>query len=213
MVDNEVGIFQQEQAHAEIQNTIFHNVFFNYFGNVDQTVVSKGSNISSDETLADLLTGYGDYKDLHETDPGLDMNFVPMGDSVCVDAGNPEGITTDNDLAGEDRVRGNTIDIGAYESPFVMVAVGDIAWNAPELSVFPNPVQQFLHFHIEDNWSGILNVSIYDLLGRKVHGSKQNKTSGAQLFLANVSNLANGEYMLLVSNTDNTYASKIIVQN
>ncbi len=211
MIDNELGISQQEQAHAEIQNTIFSNEFFNYVGNSSQTVTSKGGNISNDKTMADLLTGYGDYEDLHETDPGLDVFYVPQGDSPCIDAGNPEGITTDYDLAGDPRIQGKGIDIGAYES--LIDAVYDVEWNASALNVYPNPVQQILQFKIEDDWTGILDISIYDLLGRKILGSKQSKTSGLQLFQENVSHLTTGEYILLVSNTENTYASKIIVQN
>jgi predicted outer membrane repeat protein len=213
MIDNELGLSQQELGYAEIQNTILNNVYFNYVGNSSQTVVSYGGNISNDNSMIDLLKGYGDYEDLHDTDPALDMNFVPMEDSPCVDAGNPEGMTTDYDLAGEDRVRGNAIDLGAYESPFMTVAVRDIAWNSPELNVFPNPVTQNLQFRIEDDWTGILDISIYDLLGRKVFGSKQSKTNGEQLFLENISHLATGEYVLLVSSADDTYASKIVVQN
>lgn len=212
MVDNELAIAQQEQANAEIQNTIFKNDFFNYVGNSSQNIISKGGNISNDNTFADLLKGYGDYKDLHDTDPALDESYVPQGDSPCIDAGNPEGVTTDYDLAGEARMQGEGIDIGAFESPFT-VAVRDIAWNVPELNVFPNPVQQNLQFQIEDDWTGILDISICDLLGRKVFGSKQSKTSGLQLFQEDVSHLTPGEYILLVSNTENTYASKVIVQN
>jgi len=212
MIDNEVGIFQLNNTYTEFQNTILNNDVINFIGAGNQSLASKGGNIRNDDSMIDLLKGYGGFEDLHETTARLDTNFVPMEDSPCVDKGNPEGMSSDYDLAGKDRVQGNRIDIGSYESPFTS-AVRDIAWNSPELIVFPNPVQKNLQFQIEDDWTGDLNVSIYDLLGRKVHASKRSKASGEQLFRENVSHLTSGEYILLVSSANDTYATKIIVQN
>lgn len=211
MVENQLGIFQQKGAHAEFQNTILNNIEINYVGNSDQNVESKGGNISNDGSMVDVLTESGNYKDRHETDPELDTSYVPLAGGPCFDTGNPEGVTAQHDLAGLPRIMNNGIDIGAFEG--LEVAVRDIVRNGFELNVFPNPVSSYLKFEIDDDWTGVMHLSILDLSGRKVFSSTQSKTSGVQLFQENVSHLTTGEYFVVVSIKDATYTSKVIIQN
>jgi predicted outer membrane repeat protein len=121
MVNNQKGVSQTLSGECEFQNTILNNQSSNFVGSGNPSVVSKGGNISSDGSMSSLLTGYGIYNDLHNVDPLLDVSYVPVNGSPCVDAGNPEGVMTLVDLAGVDRVQGNAIDIGAYESPFMEI--------------------------------------------------------------------------------------------
>ncbi|MFI5173194.1 MAG: choice-of-anchor Q domain-containing protein, partial [Chitinophagales bacterium] len=150
MVDNQGGLIGYGNS-TEIQNSIFDNeeVNLRYWEGAD--IISKGGNISSDSSMAPVLLGYNGYADLHQTDPLLDADFIPLSNSPCIDAGNSEGVVSLYDLAGNPRIQGHGIDAGAYESPF-MVAVKDAVWDSQVLSVYPNPVLDVLNFELESDW-------------------------------------------------------------
>lgn len=161
IADNTIGLFQGFGGNTEIQNTILSNdVNYSSLGNV--TVTSKGGNISSDSTMLDDLIGFGDYADYNNTDPLLDGNFIPEASSICVDGGNPEGINSITDLAGEDRIQGNEIDMGAYESPFT-VKVDD--FEKLGIDVYPNP---FIENIFLSDVEGIQTIRLINVEGKLV---------------------------------------------
>ena len=209
-VDNDLGLFLLDSSHTEIQNSIFKNRLENLFTLGNYEVVSKGGNISSDGTMASLLTGYGSYEDVHNTDPVLDLDYFPLAGSPCLDAGNPEGVTSVFDLAGNPRIQGAGIDIGSYES--FVVATHDAVWDNPNFIVFPNPANEIIHFKMENEWSGNFKMRIFNSIGQLVDQKIMSKSSSTQTFLEPVQDLSPGEYTLLVNAGNVSYATSIIIQ-
>jgi len=195
-VDNFVGLYQIAAGNAEIQNSVFSNNI-NYFSTGVPTVTSKGGNISSDETFESDFTGFGNYADYNETDPQLDMNFVPGETSVAIDAGNPDGVTALTDLAGVDRIQGSQIDIGAFESPF-LVATENL--NTLNIEIYPNPFVDYLRI---SNIEGIKSIRLLDVLGRVIQEfSVQNE-------LKITGNLSEGIYFLELAIDGKKYLKKV----
>ena len=209
-VNNENGMFLLDSSAIEIQNSIFENNNENLRSEGKPEVISNGGNISSDATMTAVLTGSGTYNDLHNTDPLLGIDFVPMSGSPAVDAGNPQGIKFPFDLAGNPRVHGNNIDAGSYES--FLVATQDAHWNVSEFSVFPNPVKDVLHFELDMDWIGDMNLIIFNYAGQPVHRFRMTKSNNKQSFSENLSNLTAGEYVVVLKIGHTNYATNIILQ-
>ncbi len=184
MVDNFVGIQQLENGSVTIQNTIIDSQIGNYIETPTSTFISKGGNISSDNTMANVLTGFETFADFNNVSPMLDMNYVPQINSPCIDAGNPTDIVATTDLYGADRIQGTQIDIGAIESAF-SVSVKTVENKI--IDIFPNPFQDHLNLSDVD---GIKNIRLIDATGKIV----QQFSPQRQLNISN--RLPNGFYIL-----------------
>ena len=134
-----------------------------------------------------------------------------MAGSPCIDAGNPEGINKNAlDLDGNPRIMGSAIDIGSYET-FTVSTMPTIKSNAG-IKIYPNPVEDILHFELAGTWSGAFDMLIYNSAGLQVYSSKNHKAIHTQLFEQNVSTLAPGQYDLVIKNVSTTASAKLIVQ-
>ncbi len=122
-------------------------------------------------------------------DPVSNLNTDPLWDtasmypyslsegSPCIDAGTldlPPGIELpEYDIAGNPRVWGESVDMGAYEyGPWVKVPGGpDSRFQIPDsrlLEVSPNPFRFGTYISYELKQKGKLNISVYSLSGMKV---------------------------------------------
>ncbi|MEA3478159.1 MAG: choice-of-anchor Q domain-containing protein [Bacteroidota bacterium] len=113
-----------------------------------------------------------------DEDPLWDTaNYYPYGltaGSPCIDAGTldlPEGIELpDTDLAGNPRVYGNTVDMGAYEyGPWVGIPY----YPPPKkkttiLKVAPNPFNYQTNITYTAPESGHITIRVYDIQGQQV---------------------------------------------
>jgi hypothetical protein len=210
IANNEYGLLLLDSSLTEIQNSVFNNSSENLRTEGKPEVISNGSNISSDGTMAAMLTGSGNYDDLHNTDPLLGPDFVPVSGSPCIDAGNPQGIKFPFDLAGNPRLHGGAIDIGSYES--FLVATQDALWNVPAFNVYPNPVKDVLHFDLEMDWIGDINLVIYNYAGQPLQRENLVKSTTRQSFDENIQHLSAGEYVVMIVVGANTYATNIVIQ-
>ena len=201
MINNDEGLKTATNANVHLQNSVFQNLN-NYSGS--GTVVSQGSNISSDLSMDAFLIGNGQYSDYNNTDALLDASGAPLQNSPCVDAGNPTDITAVQDLAGNDRIRGRTIDIGAFESPF-MTSVKNAIWDSNLFRILPNPVSDFMRFEITKQAQAKYDLKIFDSFGRSVF-HKQNITTN----FINVQSLNSGSYYVIISSNQETYVAKMI---
>ena len=122
-------------------------------------------------------------------DPVTNLNMNPLWDttsmypyslsegSPCIDAGTldlPLGITLpEYDIAGNPRVWGESVDMGAYEyGPWVSIKENpNSTFNIQHsilLEVSPNPFQYGTYISYELKENGRVNISVYSISGMKV---------------------------------------------
>jgi hypothetical protein len=82
--------------------------------------------------------------------------------------------------------------------------------NAIGLTVFPNPVRETLHLHIER--AGATTLFLLDRSGRLVREQMLNATGGSQNATIDVSDLSRGIYLLRALNDKGDHWSQIIVK-
>ena len=118
-----------------------------------------------------------------DCDPLVDEDYHPLDNSPLIDAGSlhlPEGIVMpEYDLAGNPRIMGNEIDIGAYEyNPYSHPVSVDDEMGIADFEYYPNPVR--LHEGrgaVMINYAGRLEdndyrIGIYNVKGQKVWESE-----------------------------------------
>ena len=133
------------------------------------------------------IMNYGVFNQVFWGDGNLDADplFYGSGDhpysidygSPCIDAGTlnlPPGITLpEYDIAGNPRIYGETIDMGAYEygpwvgTPEVPGSKFKVQ-SSKLLSVSPNPFSYGTYISYEISEKGMLNISVYNASGLKV---------------------------------------------
>ncbi|MCB0531492.1 MAG: T9SS type A sorting domain-containing protein [Lewinellaceae bacterium] len=199
-----------DTATISVRNTILHTNGFPSFYHFDSLqagrVVSLGGNLVSDNAI-DLWLNSTDQSGV---DPLFESgSYQPAQNSPAVDAGvlldNPEP----TDLAGNSRVQGSCIDIGAYESPYdngvqncqtFTGAREALAGSSTALSVFPNPVTETANISIENDWYGALQLRIVNTLGQVVYTAAFEKFDRTAVVDFDAGSLPNGIYRVLVSN-------------
>lgn len=147
-----------------LQNTILYNPDGIEFSDLfdDASVTSNGGNLIGDNSLDEWLNGM----DKASTDPLFDADHHLMQGSPAIDAGVAYEEMPELDLAGNQRVQGNGVDIGAYESPFVSGAREALA-DAP-LGLAPNPASDFLKAELPVAATKAFPVQVMDARGKLV---------------------------------------------
>lgn len=112
-----------------------------------------------------------------DEDPCWDVNgeypYMLTGNSPCIDAGTldlPPGLELPEfDLAGNPRIYGETIDIGAYEWQGTGVSDEELIVRNWELSNYPNPFNPTttISFSVTQN-SDFVNLEVYNVKGQKI---------------------------------------------
>ena len=95
---------------------------------------------------------------------GLAADWSLQAASPCIDAGNPSGSYPPADIAGNPRVTGTSIDMGAYES--LSTGITDQDRNS-EFIVSPNPSNGTFQLLLPAD-AAEKDVVIYDLMGKEV---------------------------------------------
>lgn len=177
-----------------------------------------------------LTDGPGHSIFFDETNITTDPQWVGYGDypyalsslSPCIDAGTldmPEGIVLpDKDLAGQPRIYGGKVDMGAYE--FNPVGIGHISPEPQEkkmLIVSPNPVKDklLINYQIED--AGYLSIEVYNQSGRMVKKLvDRNETAGKGSFFWNLlddtgNRVPHGNYIIRLRFNQSEESLKVLV--
>jgi hypothetical protein len=177
-------------------------------------MVSLGGNLISDDALDAVLND----TDQSSDDPLFEVGtFQLSDDSPAVDAGFITDEVPEFDLAGNARVQGGCLDIGAYESPYdsgesCVTGVKELLVNAAFLEIYPNPVSDQLQISIENKWQGALQLQVVNTLGQTVLSisSEKNATNFSQQI--NVTELPVGIYRLLVSDGEEMMVQAFVKQ-
>lgn len=79
--------------------------------------------------------------------------------------------------------------------------------NEDTISVFPNPVVDYLSFHFKQTVSANYNVKLFDINGKQVLGTAlQSQSQNSQL---DISQLSNGMYVLTIESKETNYLKSI----
>jgi parallel beta-helix repeat protein len=175
IANNEIGIQLRDNTSFLLQNNIFFNSSdAHYLAEGSAEFFSGGGNLADDLSLETLLT---DPSDIHGTDPLFvaSDDFHLSSESPCVDAGIATDITALFDLEGNNRIQGNSIDIGAYESPFTVDTKEQVLADHDQLDLFPNPVQDQLNILLENEWRGRVLLELINAQGQIVYSRQLSK--------------------------------------
>ena len=124
-------------------------------------------------------------------------NYQLLAASPAINAGDNTFATDSTDLAGNTRISGGTVDMGAYEF-HAMVAAVPAVLNDDQISVYPNPASNALHI----NAPYTINACILDMAGRMLV-SKEHVTG------IDISSLTPATYLLQVTNENGTVVKTV----
>ena len=205
------GLQLGDQNSLTLQNTMLHNPGYTEYTALtnDVTVTSLGGNLISDNSL----DGWLNNTDQPSADPLLDGNYQLTQNSPAIDASIAYEGMPEVDLAGNDRLQGGCIDIGAYESPFdagiacQVVGVREVLAANPTLELYPNPAASFLQVNLPEAGLQAFELEIYDARGTMVQ--RRLISNGAPL---EVSDLPKGMYVVKAALEGVVYAGKFVRQ-
>ncbi|WP_397363601.1 choice-of-anchor Q domain-containing protein [Olleya sp. R77988] len=111
-------------------------------------------------------------------------DFTLQGSSPAIDSGDNSYVIGTNDLLGNQRVFGPTVDIGAYEySSALSTDVFEL--NENDIKLYPNPTTTLLNIKMNSN---LKRATIYSVFGTKVLETTFKSIT--------TTNLANGLYLI-----------------
>lgn len=133
-----------------------------------------------------------------------DPLFVDSGDfpfqindfSPCIDAGTPDTMglnLPEYDLAGEIRIFNNRVDMGAYEWN-TFVGFEESGKTNSEISCYPNPFTSSITIEYELNKTSVIQLYVYDYLGKLMDRMDLRQTQGKQQIKWNAEGLPTGMY-------------------
>ncbi len=178
-------------------------------------IQSLGGNLISDDAMDDWLTS----ADQSNTDPLFEMGtFQPAANSPAVDAGVLLDEPSVTDYAGNARIQGSCIDIGAFESPhdggvsdcLVFTSTREVISDQGLISIFPNPVSGTANISIDNKWTGELTLQIINTMGQVVHSADFDKFDQEVVLQFGVADLPTGVYRVLISNGASVVTSSFV---
>ena len=172
----------------------------NYHPTIEYNCIEGGyegvGNISSEPEFVNPSPGVGlDYEgDLY--DWSLSKN------SPCINAGSPD--TTDlylpqYDLAGNLRIKHDTIDIGAYEYQLGINNINDFITFSKDFVLYPNPATDYINISLSHN-NQTNKFEIYDITGKLILSEKLIST----LTKIHITGLSKGLYFYRIKNNNKT---------
>lgn len=207
-----IGLFTSENESSltmTIRNTILANEGTNYeieAGN--PVVISEGGNVISDGSLDDILTGPQDKSNAQSQIFAAydDFDYHLAFASLAINIG--QGMVTDFDIEGMPRV--NAPDAGAYEFQLDVSIEEVIASASHDLDILPNPVADRLNIQIENEWSGLLKIQLYDMTGKLMETWQASKSSRKSNHSFYLTDMVSGVYNVIVGNGEKAISAKVV---
>jgi len=188
------------------------------------------SNIEGGESGIQLM--YGSTLVWSEGNIDLDPLFLGVSDhpyqlssgSPCIDVGTPDTIGMNipiTDMLGNERVwDGNgdgvaIIDMGAYEFgslPVNIEYLSPVEYDEIYVSnIYPNPCYEMVNIDISSNKTSEISIKIINVIGnlsKHVYQGKLN--NGSYKFSADITDLTNGTYFLLIQSVNDQIVQKFV---
>lgn len=133
---------------------------------------------------------------------GATADWSLQNTSSCIDSGDPIGTYPTTDKAGNPRVVGSYIDIGAYEYQASIGISQLISQN--NFIIYPNPTNG--EFFVDMNPTNSLTLDIFDFYGKHVFNKSISDHSKI-----NVTYLKDGVYNLSIKTADRTINKKLVI--
>ncbi len=92
------------------------------------------------------------------------------------------------------------------------VGINDLSDEILELSVAPNPAQDFFHVSFEYNVTDALSINVYNTIGQLVENISVAKDQGKYNLLVNTSNWDSGIYYLRLQSITGVRTQKVFIQ-
>ena len=209
--NNSIGVGIGHNTTVDLQNNILSNPGYSEFGKAtnNYTLNSLGGNLIRDNSFSVYATGV----DLLNTEPKFNLGTYDLSeDSPAIDGGVlPDSIAA-LDLAGNQRIQGNGIDIGAYESPFTLSSLDKARVAANFWQVSPNPASKWVTINIDNSWLGLMELKIFNDVGQEMNWYSLQKNSTIYKDQLDISFLAPGIYFMVLSNERNYSIQKFVVR-
>lgn len=177
------------------------------------TVQSQGGNLVSDSSLDSLLNG----ADQSGASPMFESGTFQLSqNSPAVDAGILLDNTPATDFAGNDRIQGSCIDIGAFESTHdagnacLTTNTREALAASTTLFIYPNPVAETANISIENDWTGEMKLRIVNSLGQIVYTTDFEKYEYQAFTEFDASGLLEGIYRVTISNGEQMAVSSFV---
>lgn len=132
-------------------------------------------------------------------------------ESPCIDKGDktkiPSGVTTD--LAGNIRIIGSNVDMGAYEYNGNSNKLSVVNENNSVVVIYPNPVYNIMNIDIENSTDNIKQIIITDIKGTVFYNENINTTHKE----ISVKNYPKGIYLVNITTDRINKTNKVIINN
>ncbi len=182
---------------------------------VDYCKVQDGTNSIDVSSLSTLNYSYSN---IDQEPQFINSGIYPYqinDNSPCINAGIPDTTGLDlpeYDLAGEERIFENRVDMGVYEwNTFVGINESSTQTSGLNVQIYPNPATTTTTIEYELQQSATTQIFIYNHLGKMVDVIQLKQSAGKQQIVWNATGQANGMYYLRIKAGNYVASGKLIV--
>lgn len=97
-----------------------------------------------------------------------------------------------------------------YEDSYLSIDENNIA-SFSELLLFPNPATNLINISFKSVSSQTITISVLDIRGRKVMGQESEVMNGENFISLSTNDLADGQYVIMVSSKSGNFPLKLVI--